>query len=171
MKLNPVATVAVALALSAFGAAGSAAAEEAYTPPTLSCEAGTIPGWLNEQGDPTSCVSDNPCPEVELGQPCPGDTGMSWHTTAPVAPEVVPEVVPAPVVAAPVEQVVAPEVAATPSEPITTEEVAAVPTLAETGFDGRLLALALVSGLGGIGLLMFDVLRSRRRAAAMRGNF
>lgn len=44
-----------------------------YTPPVVECEAGTVPGWLNEFGDATSCVGDNPCPEVEPGQPCPGD--------------------------------------------------------------------------------------------------
>lgn len=44
-----------------------------YTPPVVECEPGTVPGWLNEFGDATSCVGDNPCPEVEFGQPCPGD--------------------------------------------------------------------------------------------------
>jgi len=57
--------------------------EPPYTAPIMNCGEGTVPGWLNEYGDPTSCVGDNPCPEVDFGETCPVDV---------VEPEVVPEV-------------------------------------------------------------------------------
>lgn len=40
-------------------------AEPEYVPPVLDCEAWQVPGWLNEHGDPTSCVGDHPCPGHE----------------------------------------------------------------------------------------------------------
>lgn len=53
-----------------------------YTPPVVECPEGTTPGWLNEHGDPTSCVGDDPCPEtVEDGCPPP--------VTPPTEPPVV----------------------------------------------------------------------------------
>lgn len=47
--------------------------EPPILPPVLNCAEGTVPGWLNEFGDPTSCVGDNPCPEVDFGEVCPAD--------------------------------------------------------------------------------------------------
>lgn len=31
----------------------------------LDCPPGTVPGWLDELGNPTSCVGDSPCPGLE----------------------------------------------------------------------------------------------------------
>jgi hypothetical protein len=31
-------------------------------PDGFECDPGTVPGWLNEAGLPTSCVGDHPCP-------------------------------------------------------------------------------------------------------------
>ena len=42
------------------------------TPPiavTLDCPAGTVPGWLGEDGLPTSCVGDDPLVLPEIGVP------------------------------------------------------------------------------------------------------
>lgn len=46
------------------GEAGIGACEEPTpTPsPTLECPPGTVPGWLDENGNPTSCVGDDPQP-------------------------------------------------------------------------------------------------------------
>lgn len=44
-----------------------------YTPPVTDCKPGTVPGWLNEHGDATSCVSDEPCPDMGSGSKCPTD--------------------------------------------------------------------------------------------------
>jgi len=44
-----------------------------YTPPVLDCNEYQVPGWLNRFGDATSCVSNNPCPEVNAGEQCPSD--------------------------------------------------------------------------------------------------
>ena len=38
--------------------------ETAPCPPPLVCAPGTVPGWLDEAGNPTSCVSDDPRPTV-----------------------------------------------------------------------------------------------------------
>lgn len=37
-------------------------ADAAIEPAPLTCPPGTVPGWLDENGQPTSCVSDDPCP-------------------------------------------------------------------------------------------------------------
>lgn len=47
-----------------------AAADEA---PALNCESWEVPGWLGEDGLPTGCVDNAPCPEVREGLPCPAD--------------------------------------------------------------------------------------------------
>lgn len=52
-----------------------------YTPPVVDCPEHTVPGWLNEHGDPTSCVGDHPCPQVPAGDPCPGDPPVTPPTT------------------------------------------------------------------------------------------
>lgn len=67
--------------------------EPPYTPPVVDCAEGTVPGILNEQGDPTACVSNNPCPEVAYGQTCPVDEPeipIDESTAEPVTPVVVP---------------------------------------------------------------------------------
>lgn len=33
---------------------------DTYTSPVLDCPTGTVPGWLNDHGDPTSCVNNTP---------------------------------------------------------------------------------------------------------------
>jgi hypothetical protein len=43
--------------------------EEPPGVPGLECPEGTVPGWLNENGEPTSCVGDSPQPIPE--QPVP----------------------------------------------------------------------------------------------------
>jgi hypothetical protein len=69
-----VAVAAIAFALVGPHAAKSEPAESwVDRVAALNCAAGEVPGWLDEDGLPTSCVSNNPCPEVEAGQPCPGD--------------------------------------------------------------------------------------------------
>jgi hypothetical protein len=68
-----------------------------YTPPVVDCAEGTVPGILNEQGDPTACVSNDPCPGFDV---CPVD-----EPEVPVAPPVaVPPVEPTAPVAAFVPQ-------------------------------------------------------------------
>lgn len=67
MKLkNLVATAALALALVATPL-GAHATTQTDPPgvPGLVCPEGTVPGWLNEYGDPTSCVGDQACPHCE----------------------------------------------------------------------------------------------------------
>ena len=39
--------------------------EEPPGVPGLECPEGTVPGWLNENGEPTSCVGDSPQPGTE----------------------------------------------------------------------------------------------------------
>lgn len=94
-----IAAGAVAALLGGVGAVMfiPASAEEGYTPPVMNCGPGTVPGWLNEFGDPTSCVGDNPCPEVEFGQPCPVDILVPEPvvTAPPVPAPVVPVIPPA----------------------------------------------------------------------------
>ncbi len=49
-------------------------------PPVLNCPPGTVPGWLDEQGNPTSCISDNPTPGSEQPSSTPSplaETGVS----------------------------------------------------------------------------------------------
>jgi len=56
-----------------------------YTPPVLNCDEYQVPGWLNQFGDATSCVSNNPCPEVNAGEPCPSDVVPPVVTQEPAA--------------------------------------------------------------------------------------
>lgn len=108
-----------------------------YTPPAVECEPGTAPGWLNEHGDPTSCVGDNPCPEVEFGQPCPGD----------------------------VPPVIEPPVDTPPTEVVPVTDLAPIKALAHTGAnEGATLAGLGVGGLSlasGIALIIAAALRRR----------
>lgn len=42
-----------------------------YEPPVVDCEEGTVPGWLDEYGNPTSCITDEPCiPTAEQDADC-----------------------------------------------------------------------------------------------------
>lgn len=130
-----------------------------YTAPVLNCEPGTVPGWLNEHGDPTSCVGDLPCPPVPFGEPCPGDPAPEVAPAPqPPADAVTPPVAPV----APAEPVVAAEVAPAPAEAPLAADVAA-PMLAETGAN-----TALPLGVAGIVLAVGAALvalsaRARRR--------
>lgn len=110
--------------------------EPTYTAPIMNCGVGTVPGWLNEHGDPTSCVSNNPCPEVAFGETCPVDE------PAIEEPEVEPEI----------EEVTPPaDLEITPAVSESTEKV-----LAYTGTDtlplGLTAAALLTLGGGLIGL-------------------
>jgi hypothetical protein len=109
-----------------------------YTPPVIECEAGTLPGWLNEFGDATSCVSNNPCPEVEPGQPCPGDVPPAVTPPTEATPDATPVV-----------------------------NVTPAKSLAYTGSDAQqILGGIVVGGLGlALGITLIVVSAIRRRAS------
>ena len=54
-------------------------------PTDYTCPEGTVPGWLNEEGQPTSCVSDSPVLEPT---PAPAPT----RTVDPNQPELIPPI-------------------------------------------------------------------------------
>lgn len=58
-----------------------------YVPPVLNCPTGTTPGWINEHGDPTSCVNDEPTPGDEPSEPTPPSGEPSAPTTNPEVPD------------------------------------------------------------------------------------
>lgn len=70
----------------------------------LDCPEGTVPGWLDEQGLPTSCVGDLPCPgeeECERGEANPWTPEMGEAVpapeptvTMPVEPDIYPSALP-----------------------------------------------------------------------------
>lgn len=102
MKFRTIIICAVAVAVLAAGSAIAMApsvAEETYTPPVLNCESWEAPGWLNEQGDPTGCVDNAPCPEARKGLPCPADIPVP--APAPEAPAPAPVAAPEPVATEP----------------------------------------------------------------------
>jgi len=75
-------TVAAALTLAGALVAGPAYATDYPDPlpldplPGISaelCAPGTVPGWLNEKGEPTSCVSNHPCPGFDANACPPAD--------------------------------------------------------------------------------------------------
>lgn len=114
----------------------------------LSCEPGTVPGWLNEEGLPTSCVGD---------LPNPGDLPEFVAEPAPVEPAPAPEADPAP-------EVEAPAAPAVEAGTLATETLAAQPAeaLAETGpHDGVLAALLVLA----VGLIALGAALTRRRSA------
>jgi hypothetical protein len=127
-----------------------------YTPPIIDCAEWTVPGWLNEHGDATSCVSNNPCPEVEPGETCPGDevptdepTEPTDEPTEPEVPVEVPTDTAEPVVPAvePVEAInVVPAAAATklPATLAYTGEKSEGPSILALGAFALMLGLALV---------------------------
>lgn len=146
------AAFAIAMALLGFGTVSSAFATEGYVPPVLNCESWEVPGWLNEHGDPSSCVDNAPCPEVREGLPCPADI------PAPVEePVVVPVDEPVDVAEAPVKEPVAVERPSTVPLPAPVVDVVptttTVPMLAETGYDAR-NAFIITAVLMGAGLLL-----------------
>lgn len=95
-------------------------------PPVLVCPEGTVPGWLDESGQATSCVSDNP-------QPTPSPEPTPTPTPVPVPPVVTPP----------------PTVTEVPVPPTTP-----TPLLAETGIDPAVGAyVAFVLLIGGASLL------------------
>lgn len=57
----------------------------------LVCPPLTVPGWLDETGEPTSCVGDHPCPgfdaetcTVDNNGPEPYPEPLPLETTAPI---------------------------------------------------------------------------------------
>lgn len=110
-----------------------------YEPPVLNCGEWEVPGWLNEHGDPTSCVSNHPCPGLEA-------PACGQEPPVVVTPDL-------PVEETPVEE--------TPADPVVEEEVATgePQELAETGFDS--LALYLAAGLVLAGGLLYAVRNAR----------
>lgn len=146
---------AIVMALFGFGAVSSASATEDYIPPVLNCESWEVPGWLNEEGDPTSCVDNAPCPEVREGLPCPADI-----PTPVEEPVVVPVDEPVDIPKTPIEESVGTE---QPATVLVTSPVASVvpattaaPMLAETGYDAR-NAFLITAILMGSGLLLFFI--------------
>lgn len=119
----------------------------ATTPPVMVCPPGTVPGWLDEDGLPTSCVENNPTP-------------------LPTEP---------PVIAPPAPPVHTP--ATTPSaEPVAlvtpATSAAGTPTptngeLAPTGFDPTFLLISgtLLLLIGAIAILPTMRTRTPRRTA------
>lgn len=89
------------------------------------CEPGTVPGWLNEEGLPTSCVGDDPMVEPEPEEDIPVELPLVEPLPEEVAEPVAPIVeAPAPVV----EEVV-----------VTSEPIPGVDVLAETGPESDVL--------------------------------
>lgn len=174
------AAVAVLLVLGGLAIAAPAHAD-GFDP--ASCPPGTVPGWLDENGVPTSCVGDHPCPEymdtVPPTGPCPGDPGYvapapdpAPAPAAPPPPEPAPEQAPpapepAPVVApAPtpsIEPTRAVEPTASPT-PTPVPAVLVVPPAERTGSDvPGWITLAVLLGLSGVGgIIAYIVKRSPR---------
>lgn len=140
-----------------------------YEPPVLNCPEGTVPGVINEHGDPTSCVNNEPNPGEEPSSPstppipagpttpdAPG-TGSTDGGTAPLptSTEVTPLAAPS----------VAPSLHTALEATGTTEVLPtakpATHSLAYTGSDNNFGAgLALVVILAG--LLIVVLSRNRR---------
>lgn len=177
------ATLTLAVALLGFGATAAVAddilvAEETsemvqtltYTAPVLDCETWQLPGWLDEQGNPTGCVDNAPCPEAREGLPCPADIPV----VEPVAPVVTPVEAPVtPVEPAVVEQVTPVETAVVaPVAPANevTPVVETVPMLAETGSNASTL-LQIVMVLVGSGLLLTGAAFTTKRATTSRKEY
>lgn len=101
--------IAASLCGLAFTNASAAVADDGdgYTPPVVNCAPGTVPGWLNEHGDPTSCVDNHPCIA----------TATQDFDCNPIAPAIVAPPAAAP--AAPVQSAhsAAPEPSAAPTAP------------------------------------------------------
>ena len=64
----------------------------------LDCPPLTVPGWLDETGEPTSCVSNHPCPGFDAETCTVDDNGPELHpeplpleTSAPVPTQPLPD--------------------------------------------------------------------------------
>lgn len=141
--------------------------EAPYVPPVVNCGPNEVPGWLNEHGDPTSCV--NNCPY-------PGQTAAECH--APVTPTPTPtaslpplHTMPATITpSAPAAPVVTPSAA--PAAPATTTVQPSQPMLADTGYDymGSLVvvvAVLLALALGALCIARGVHLRRKAEDAAL----
>lgn len=107
-------------------------------PPVFDCAEGTVPGWLDEDGFPTTCVNDTP--ETPATPPVvPVTTEPEAETPAP-SPSVAP---PAPVTVAPVP--VTDTVTVTPENPR---------ELAATGPAAHSMLLAIAGVLVGLGIVL-----------------
>jgi hypothetical protein len=117
MRIRTITICAVtSVLLSAVGAVVLAPATAVDNGPTetwdervasLNCEDWQVPGWLDADGLPTSCVNNEAIPGSHKGEP-PAEPPVETAEPAPVEtvePEPIPEVeVPAPVVEAPEEE-------------------------------------------------------------------
>lgn len=70
-----------------------------FANPTFTCEEGTVPGWIGEEGIPTSCVDNHPCIATDT---------VDWNCNPIVVPVPAPEPAPIPVVEVPAPVVLAP---------------------------------------------------------------
>jgi len=154
-------TVAAVLTLACALVAGPAYATEYPDPLPLdplpaigaeSCAPGTVPGWLNENGEPTACVSNHPCPGFDADA-CPLDVNPPADPMPIVVPDPTPGVLIPPSV-----------ITSNPDLP---------DTLAQTGLadDAGLIPLGIGAGIAALlGILLATVGRivevSRRRADA-----
>ena len=115
--------------------------------PTFECETWKVPGWLNDEGIPTSCVDNAPCPEARESLPCPADIPAVETVVLPVTPVEAPVTPSTPVdvvTVAPIEVPLAAPV--NPAEEVT-PVVEATPMLAETGIPSGTWVALFIAGL------------------------
>jgi len=129
MKISVISVLGFLAGLAGVMVATPAVAE-CYVPPVLNCLPGTVPGWLNEHGDPTGCVDDHPCVANEF---------QDWdcNPVVPAEPVMVPEEEVPPTVVAPVPTQPEPDVTVP-------DETSDVPLLAETGLDGAMMFWSII---------------------------
>lgn len=132
--------------------------EPCYVPPVVECEPGTVPGWLNEHGDPTSCVDDHPCIANEVQ-----DADCNPIVPPPVNPPPAVE----PPAASPPAAIETPAIEPpSESEPVavTPAPVETAPTLPETGprDSAHLWFVSIALMLVGMALAVRPVVASRR---------
>lgn len=149
-------TNAYTYAATSFGAGCVVPPTPPYTPPVLDCPDGTVPGWVNEHGDPTSCVTDEPNPPVVTPPVVipPVVTPTAETPPAVVPPADTPAPAPAPEVTPAAAAVVAPT-----SAPESTDDA-----LAFTGADTALPTILVASGLVVAGTVLMLAVTLRRRA-------
>lgn len=118
------------------------------------CPAGKVPGWLDENGQPTSCVDDNPTPNEPAQQP--DATTPTTDSPAAVTPA-------AETTQTPAAQEAAPTVQAAPAQATPMATAATLPKTGAGSFAGWcLLAGASLMLLGGVGLLLSQIKWGRR---------
>lgn len=167
-----VATLALTLACFGFSATSAAMADDVLvveeTPDMVQtliveCESWQVPGWLDEQGNPTSCVDNAPCPEARKGLPCPADIPGVETVTPPIEPSEAPVAPTTPVEVVTVTPVEAPLVApVASSDEIAPELIEVEPVLAETGISNSAwIALLIGSLLTAVGIAIV-VIRSQK---------